>query len=90
VGLKTPEAIELNKEYTWASAGARRAEVIATLSRRENAEYLVVSTHDGPTNELPKQLTALGWQLQALKPDGYYAVYRLRPLSNASRAEAGR
>ena len=90
VGLKTPEAIALNKEYTWASAGARRAEVIATLSRRENAEYLVVSTHDGPTNELPKQLTALGWQLQALKPDGYYAVYRLRPLSNASRAEAGR
>lgn len=84
VGLKTPEAIALNREYTWPSAGARRAEVIATLSRRENAQYLVVDLHDAPTNALPKQLAALGWRLEALKPDGYYAVYRLRAPDSAS------
>jgi hypothetical protein len=90
VGLKTPEAIALNREYTWASGGARRAEVIAALSRGEKAQYLVVSTHDAPTNALPKQLSALGWQLEALKPDGYYAVYRLRPPGEASDAAAAR
>lgn len=90
VGLKTPEAIALNREYTWASGGARRAEVIATLSRRENAQYLVVLSHDAPTNGLPKQLSALGWQLEALKPDGYYSVYRLHPPNNAASVYAAR
>lgn len=84
VGLKTPEAIPLNKEYTWPSAGARRAEVIAALSRREHTEYLVVSAHDAPSNALPKQMRALGWRLDLMKPNGYYAVYRLHPPSDAA------
>lgn len=90
VGLKTPEAIALNKEYTWASGGARRAEVIATLSRREGAEYLVVLSHDAPTNGLPRQLAALGWRAEALKTYGYYAVYRLHPPSDAASVYAAR
>ena len=90
VGLKTPEATALNREYTWASGGARRAEVIAALSVRENAQYLVVLSHDAPTNGLPGQLRALGWKLEALKTYGYYAVYRLHPPSNAASADAAR
>lgn len=90
VGLKTPEAIALNKEYTWASGGARRGEVVATLSRGENAKYLVVDLHDAPTNALPRQLAALGWQLKALKPDGYYAVYRIQPPGETAKQSPGR
>ena len=90
VGLKTPEAIALNKEYTWPSGGAQRAEVIAELSRQYEAEYLVVDAHDAPTNALPKQMKALGWQLQALKPEGYYAVYRLQAPNDARGSDAAR
>lgn len=77
VGLKTPGAIALNKELTWPSAGARRAEVVAALSRREDARYLVVHEQSAPTSDLPRALSAMGWQVEALKRGGFYHVYRL-------------
>lgn len=77
VGLKTPEAMPLNKQLTWPSAGARRAEVVAELARREDASYLVVHEQSAPTSELPRALSAMGWRVEKLKGDGFYQVYRL-------------
>jgi hypothetical protein len=77
VGLKTPQAIALNKEYTWANGGAGRAEVIAALANEEDARYLVVSSLYPPSNQLPGQLTALGWGVRPLRRNGFYLVYGL-------------
>ena len=77
VGLKTPEAVVLHHEYTWPSAGADRAKAVAALAVETHAEYLVIVRNWVIMNELPGQLTALGWRVDPLRTDGAYRVYRI-------------
>lgn len=77
VGLKTPEAVALHREYTWPSAGADRAKAVAALAVDTRAEYLVIVRNWVIMNELPDELRRLGWKVDPMRADGAYRVYRL-------------
>jgi hypothetical protein len=80
VGLKTPEAMTLNKTYSWPTAGRERAKTVAALSLREHADYLIVLGQGAdPSTKLPGQMRMLGWGADAVKSEGVYRVYLLRP-----------
>ena len=77
VGLKTPEAVALNKQYTLPTLGRDRARAVAALAIRKNARYLVSLSQDPPTTKLPEQLTKMRWALDEMRGTGLYRVYRL-------------
>ncbi len=79
VGLKTPEAIALNKRYTWPSRGARRNEAVAALAQRTNAQYLIARRTWDIMAAVPDGLRELGWKVDPLRMDGEYCVYRITP-----------
>jgi len=80
VGLKTPEAIGFNREYTWPTAGRDRAKAVSALALKEHADYLIAVPTQPEISTLPQQLTTLGWQLQPLKAfPPYYVLYRIQP-----------
>jgi hypothetical protein len=78
-GLKTPEAINLNREYTWPSNGDDRARAITALALQLHGTYLInLRVNTGLTN-VPTRIEALGWRVERLKDVTLYSIYRLTP-----------
>jgi hypothetical protein len=78
VGLKTPEAITLNREYTWPTAGQGRAQAVSALASKEQGDYLITLTQQSDIKQLPQELGALGWRVSLLKGFPPYAIYRIQ------------
>jgi hypothetical protein len=78
VGLKTPEAIPLNREYTWPTAGQGRAQAVSALAVKGQGDYLISLTQQSDIKTLPQELGALGWQVSLLKSFPPYAIYRIQ------------
>ena len=79
VGLKTPEAIAAQREYTWPSAGEDRAEALAQIARESNAQYLIIIQIWPAVSSLPEELQELGWRVDTLRTEGGYHVFHLTP-----------
>jgi hypothetical protein len=80
VGLKSPDSIRDHRELTWTSAGARRAEAIARIARRNRAECLIVSQNWNQLFHISAGLQKLGWKVKRLNPGSdFYEVYGLSP-----------
>jgi hypothetical protein len=77
VGLKTPEAIPLNRRYTWPSAGTQRAQAVSALARNTKVGYLVIVQSWSELSVLPQQIQGLGWRVDPLRTEGAYYVYQL-------------
>jgi hypothetical protein len=82
VGLKTPEAIEINREITWPSGGENRAAAIARLARQQHATHMVLLRGWLDMDSLPDELRALNWMVEPLSTSGAYRVYRIAPPGN--------
>jgi len=79
VGLKTPRAIPLNKQYTWPSAGKRRAQVVAQMALDSGSRYLIINSHWWPVVTLDAELRALGWKVDVVDQEGAFLIYKLTP-----------
>jgi len=79
VGLKTPWAIALNRQYTWPTAGRERARVVAIAAVRSGSRILILNSHWPPVKTLPEELRALGWRVDLLHVDGAFRIYRMTP-----------
>lgn len=79
VGLKTPEAIVAQRQYTWPSAGDDRAEALAHIALDSKAEYLIVIQIWPAVASLPDELRELGWRVDPLRTDEGYYVFHLTP-----------
>jgi hypothetical protein len=79
VGLKTPQAIALNKKYTWPTAGEGRARVVAQMALDSGSRYLVINSHWWPVVTLDQELRALGWRVDVVDKEGAFRIYRLTP-----------
>jgi hypothetical protein len=79
VGLKTPEAISLNRRYTWPSAGAQRAVAVSHIAHDTQAEYLIVIQIWPEVVSVPQQMRSLGWYVDPLRTVGAYKIFRLTP-----------
>jgi hypothetical protein len=78
VGLKTPEAITFNREYTRPTAGRGRAQAVSALAAKEQGDYLISLKQRSDSTNLPQELRALGWQVSLLKSFPPYAIYRIQ------------
>ncbi|HEX9199870.1 MAG TPA: hypothetical protein VF865_09950 [Acidobacteriaceae bacterium] len=79
VGLKTPAAIAINRQYTWASGGRDRAEAVSKIASESGSRYLILNSHWGPVVSLPDELRSLGWKLELLDSPGAFRIYRITP-----------
>lgn len=78
VGLKTPEAVSLNRLYTWPSAGGERGKAVAALARDMGAGYLVM-VRSWEQFALPDRMRERGWRVGLLRTEGEYSVFQLTP-----------
>jgi hypothetical protein len=79
VGLKTPSAIPLNRQYTWPTAGGQRAQVVARLAAESGSRYLIINSHWPPVVSLDKELRSLGWRVDLVHAAGAFKIYRISP-----------
>jgi hypothetical protein len=79
VGLKTPGAIPLNRQYTWPSSGDDRVQAIAALASQTDATDLVMLRGWLNMGDIPGQLRALHWTVIPLRMDGAYMVFQIAP-----------
>jgi hypothetical protein len=79
VGLKTPSAIPVNREYTWVSAGKDRAEAVSKIASASGSRYLILNSHWWPVISLPDEMRSLGWKLELLGAPGAFRIYRITP-----------
>lgn len=79
VGLKTPAAIALNRQYTWPTAGRGRAMVVSKMATTFGSRYLILNLEWPPVTHLPQELRALGWKVDVVYGAGTFGVYRLTP-----------
>jgi hypothetical protein len=84
VGLKTPSAIPLNREFTWPSAGTLRSTAVSRLADANNAGYLILLDDWPPTETLVSDLTGLGWNVALMHDNGAYKVLKITPRTRAS------
>jgi hypothetical protein len=77
VGLKTPEAMDINRRVTWPSGGTNRALALADVAIESHATYLIVRRGWSEVAALPGQLRALHWQVDPLRLNGEYRVFRV-------------
>ncbi len=75
VGLKTPSAIPLNRQYTWPSAGRDRARAVAAMAVRSGSRYLILNSHWPPVISLPQELRSLGWTVELLHTAGPFEMF---------------
>ncbi|HWG17084.1 MAG TPA: hypothetical protein VN678_04435 [Acidobacteriaceae bacterium] len=85
VGLKTPQAIPLNKRYTWPTAGKGRAQVVAQMALDSGSRYLVINSHWWPVVTLDEELRAQRWGVDLVDREGAFRIYKLTPPSARSR-----
>lgn len=77
VGLKTPSAIAVNRQYTWISAGRDRALTLSNIASESGSRYLILNSHWWPVVSLPRGLRSLGWKLDLLDASGAFRIYRI-------------
>jgi hypothetical protein len=77
VGLKTPEAISLNRAITLPSVGEQRSVAVSDLARDRGADYLIVLDGWPPTLDLVSEMRGLKWKVEPLHTEGIYHVFRL-------------
>jgi hypothetical protein len=77
VGLKTPSAIAVNRQYTWTSAGKDRALTVSKIASESGSRYLILNSHWWPVVSLPGELRSLGWKLELLDTAGAFRIYRI-------------
>jgi hypothetical protein len=101
VGLKTPAAIPLHREFTYLSAGVDRHKAINLVARQTNPDYLVVLNAWDGIFRITKGLESDGWQLDRVRwPNEldpralhfHYAVYKMsrKDASDGTAATANR
>jgi len=78
-GLKTPEAIKLNREYTWPSNGDDRARAMGALALKLHGTYLINLRNHSALKNVPSRMQALGWKVELLKEVPVYSIYRISP-----------
>ena len=79
VGLKTPSAISVNRQYTWPSAGKTRAEAVASIAVQSGTRYLILNAIWPPVVTLARELRALGWRVELLYRAGTFEIFRIEP-----------
>jgi hypothetical protein len=79
--LKTPEAIELNRKYTWPSNGQDRARAMTALALQLHGSYLINLRGNAGLKDVPARIQALGWKIEKLKDVKLYSIYRITPPS---------
>jgi hypothetical protein len=86
VGLKTPAAIPLHREFTYPSGGKDRHKAIDLLARQTSPNYLIVLLEWDRVFGITKGLEADGWQLELVRRQTdfdphtlsyHYAVYKM-------------
>jgi hypothetical protein len=82
VGIKTPEAMDINRRITWPSAGKNRALAVADVAIESHASYLIAMRRWPEVAALPAQLRALHWRVDPLRLDGEYRVFRITAPAN--------
>ena len=79
VGLKTPQAMQINREITWPSAGAARGLAVAELAAQTHATHMILLHGWIDIDKLPDELRAAGWSVVPLHTDGAYFVFAIQP-----------
>jgi hypothetical protein len=79
VGLKTPSAIAVNRQYTWVSGGKDRAVSVGKIASESGTRYLILNSHWEPVVTLDEELRSLGWKVELLDTAGAFRIYRLTP-----------
>lgn len=78
VGLKTPDAISLNRRYAWPTAGIEQAAAVSALADDHRANYLIILSKYSQVTHLPQEMQHYGWTVEPLNTHGLYWVYRIR------------
>lgn len=100
VGLKTPAAIPLNREFTYPSGGKDRHKAIDLLARQTAPDYLIVLLEWERVFGITKGLEADGWKLELVRKQTdfdphtlsyHYAVYKMskNDAANMENTKAG-
>jgi hypothetical protein len=63
VGLKTPQAVSINRALTFPSAGAKRSEALAEIAEMFQPQYLICLKGWNSTFALAASLRRAGWQV---------------------------
>lgn len=79
VGLKTPSAIAVNRQYTWVSGGNDRALAVSKIASESGTRYLILNSRWRPVVSLDNDLRSLGWKVELLDRSGAFKIYRLTP-----------
>jgi len=81
VGLKSPQAIELHRSFSFPTNGVARAEAIHRFALGERPDYAVLLTGWDRIFKMADGLRAHGWRLDPLTQEKQftYRVYRLTP-----------
>lgn len=79
VGLKTPSAVALHRQHTWATCGPGRAEAVHRLALATRPTHLVVLDSWDAIFRIVDGLRAHGWGVQPVRPAGRYQVFALAP-----------
>jgi hypothetical protein len=77
VGLKTPSAVDVHAALTEPSAGKRRGEAMARILRESHATHLIVGGEWDKIFGLTQALRSAGVDLQPVRSEGAYRVYRV-------------
>jgi len=89
VGLKTPSAARLHRDFTWRSCGAARAAAVDAIARAGGVRSFVVLRSWDVQYGLSDGLRGTGWRLQPLRTSAAgYDVYRLSPPGVASEPDS--
>lgn len=78
VGLKTPEAIQLNELLTYPSGGEKRVLVAEILALKHRTRFLIMFDVWEGSFGIAKGLQERGWDVNKVR-DGRYQVYTLEP-----------
>ncbi len=70
VGLKTPRAVALHRQFTWATCGASRADAVHRLALDTRPTHLVVLDSWDAIYRIADGLRAHGWRVDPARPSG--------------------
>lgn len=79
VGLKTPPAVALHQQLTWATCGPARAEAVHRLALATRPSHLVVLDSWDAIYRIVEGLRSHGWVVERVRSTGRYQVFALTP-----------
>jgi hypothetical protein len=79
VGLKTPEAIPLNRRYTWVTGGRERVIAVSRLAVEAHSSLMILNSRWPPVKFLAEDFRSLGWKVELLDAPGTFRIYRITP-----------